>query len=362
MHIIILSIIVILSFFAFMLTGAGSKISDFLAFFTEGKDIGFSNSDLLLLWRTAKYVGLEEKKQLFWSVSALDECIKFIARQVDNPVSNSSAEEMQKILNGLYSYRTKIELEQVQKKRSLESTYEICPGQICIILVPGKLTVYAKLVKNNKDSLRFALFDASSARAASLNWKNKDVRIYFWKQNDAGYIFSSAVINSESFEDRYELTVKHSEKIVRTQKRKSVRVSCNFEALIFPLQNSQPYDSVYLNSGGVKCTINDISEDGAMFFVKGKGANGVKLKLQFKIKNEPIVMCGKIVRFVYDELMNKSRVHFQCEFLEQKTKNSILSYVYNIASEDNVAFISHEFNENENSEIPKIEDDFDTNN
>lgn len=62
------------------------------------------------------------------------------------------------------------------------------------------------------------------------------------------------------------------------------------------------------------------------------------MKLQFKIRDVSVVMCGKIVRFLYDQPTNRSRVHFQCELLEQKAKNTILSYVYNIALEDNHNF------------------------
>ncbi len=337
---IIIALVLFLLIISLSFTSMGKKLSGFSKFFAQGKDKGFSNSDLSLLWRTAKIVGLEDKPTLFWSVPALDRCIKFIARQVENPLTEETKEKMQVILNNLYAYRTKIELEQVQKKRSLESTREIFLGQICIILVPNETTVYAKLSSNRKEALTLSLFDASFERAKSINWTNKTIRVYFWRQKDAGYIFSSKVISKQDFEDRAELTVMHSNKIVRTQKRKSVRATCKFEALMFPLKSETEFNSKYENSGGVKCTVCDISEDGAMFYVKGKAAKNVRMKLQFMIGKTHIVMCGKIVRFIYDETSRKSRVHFQCDKIGQNAKNKILSYVYNIAVEDNSEFIS----------------------
>lgn len=331
-------LLIVLLFLFLSITGLGKKISDFSKFFAQGKDKGFSSSDLSLLWRTSKIVGVEDKATLFWSVQALDRCIKFIARQVDNPITEESREKMQVILNNLYDYRTKIELEEVQKRRSLESTKEIFVGQICIVLVPNETTIYAKLTANNKNGLVLALFDASLARAKTISWMNKTIRVYFWRQKDAGYIFSSKVISMKELDDRIELSVMHSNKILRTQKRKSVRASCKFPSLMFPLRSDAEFNSKYESSGGVKCTVCDISEDGAMFFVKGKAAKGIKMKLQFKIRDVPVVMCGKIVRFLYDQPTNRSRVHFQCELLEQKAKNTILSYVYNIALEDNYNF------------------------
>lgn len=345
MYILIICVVVFFSLVAIYFTKTRLELFGFLRFFAEGKDKGFTSSDLLLLWRTGSYAKIKDKEKLFWSVSALDDCIKCIARQVDVSFSGETGAKLQSILNQLYAYRTKVELEQVQKRRRLESTHEISPRQICIIIVPNENTVYAKLVANKKDSLIFTLFDASSERAKTVRWQGKPIRVYFWRQGDAGYIFSSTAINSRQTGDCMELSVNHSNKIVRTQKRKSVRASCNFEARLFPLHDTDVYTSKYQTSGGVKCVLNDISEDGAMVFARGKAAKGVRIRLQFKIKDIPIVMCGRIVRFMYDIPSNKSRIHFQCEFLDQKMKNVILSYVYNIASEDSNEFITSVFKE-----------------
>ena len=351
MYILIIFVVVFLLFMAFSFTLPGRKFFDLIRFFTEGKDRGFLFSNLLLLWRTASYVGLEDKSRLFWSVAALDECIRFIARQVENKLDTDVSQKMQLLLNKLYDYRTKIELEEVQKKRRLESTHEIYIGQICIIFVPRETTVYGKLTANTKDRLVFALYDASADRAEKVNWQNKAIKVYFWKQNDAGYVFTSEAVKARKIDDRIEIYVRHSKKMVRTQKRKSVRASCDIEGLMFPLRTGDPYNSDYETQGGVKSNVKDISEDGAMFFVRGKAAKGIRMKLQFTLKNTEIVMCGKIVRFIYDQPSNKSRVHFQCEFLDQKMKNVILSYIYNIAVDDNTEFIKNILDEENNASL-----------
>ena len=351
MYILIIFVVVFLLFMAFSFTLPGRKFFDLIRFFTDGKDRGFLFSNLLLLWRTASYVGLEDKSRLFWSVAALDECIRFIARQVENKLDTDVSQKMQLLLNKLYDYRTKIELEEVQKKRRLESTHEIYIGQICIIFVPRETTVYGKLTANTKDRLVFALYDASADRAEKVNWQNKAIKVYFWKQNDAGYVFTSEAVKAKKIDDRIEIYVRHSKKMVRTQKRKSVRASCDIEGLMFPLRTGDPYNSDYETQGGVKSNVKDISEDGAMFFVRGKAAKGIRMKLQFTLKNTEIVMCGKIVRFIYDQPSNKSRVHFQCEFLDQKMKNVILSYIYNIAVDDNTEFIKNILDEENNASL-----------
>lgn len=349
MYIIFLGVFIILLIVAISFTRVGAFLFEPIQFFIEGKDKGFLFSDLVLLWCTGKYSGLKNKTKLFWSTAALDNSIKFILRQVEYAIDEENAQKTQLLLNRLYAYRTKVALEEAQKIRRLESTKEIKIGQICIIIVPNENTVYGKVVANSKDLLAFALFDASSKRAKKIVWQGKPVRVYFWRQNDAGYIFQSTVINAKNEENRTDLFMHHSKKIVRTQKRKSVRAKCSFQALMFPLKQTEAYTSVYETSGGVRCSLGNISEDGAMFYVRGKACNGVRMKLQFKIHETEIVMCGKIVRFNYEPVTNKSRVHFICEFLDQKMKNIVLSFVYNIATKPSKKFVSNMLNEDESN-------------
>ncbi len=349
--ILVIFLVIILSFIGFSFTKTGKTVLDFFSFFTKGKDKGFSTANLFLLWRTANFVGLEDKPKLFWSIPALDDCIAFIARQVENPISEDIRVKMQAILNKLYDYRTKVELKKSEKKRAIETTREIFQNQICIVLVPNETTIYAKIISNTKTAINLALYEASFNRAKTVNWANKFVRVYFWRKNDAGYIFPSTVIGHKIYNDHLELSLKHSTKLTRTQKRKSIRAACNFEALMFPLKASISYNSEYEKAGGVKCIINDISENGAMIFVKGKAAKNLRMKLQFKIRNIPVVMCGRIVRYIYEHPLNKSRVHFQCQLLDQKSRNTILSYVYDISSEDNSEFISTLFEDNDEKEF-----------
>ena len=41
-------------------------------------------------------------------------------------------------------------------------------------------------------------------------------------------------------------------------------------------------------------------------------------------------MCGSIVRFIYDEASNTSKVHFNAKRVDEASHNTILSFVYNI--------------------------------
>lgn len=345
---------ILIMFFYF--TPYGKQISDYVRFFIEGKDLGFSFSDLALLWRVGAYTGLENKTRLFWYVPALDECIKFISKQVENLSETKAGNKLQNLLTKLYDYRTKVELKEIQKRGAMDSTRQIKRGQICTISVSGEPAVYGKLKANTYDFLIFALFEDSAKRAEKISWNEKLVKIDFWRQDGAGYIFSAKSIDAKRLNDHIELRIKHSADITQTQKRKSVRVECEFDAYVCPLKTDEEYNSKPI-IGGIPCTVKDISEDGAMFTVKGKALKNTKMKLQFKINNAFIIMCGKIVRFSYDAAHDISKVNLECEFLEQKMKNTILSFVYKIPVETSNEFISTILPEEENNENVTTQED-----
>ncbi|MGP1438586.1 MAG: PilZ domain-containing protein, partial [Treponema sp.] len=124
------------------------------------------------------------------------------------------------------------------------------------------------------------------------------------------------------------------------------------------------FDDIYEKAGGIKCVIKNISEDGAMIYVKGKAEKGVNIKLQCKINEKPVVMCGYIVRFIYDEEVNTSKIHFNCTRVTEQNRNNILSFVYNIAGNKNTdinALIfenedsSNDFNDIDTSKLDTIE-------
>lgn len=345
---------ILIMFFYF--TPYGKQISDYVRFFIEGKDLGFSFSDLALLWRVGAYTGLENKTRLFWYVPALDECIKFISKQVENLSETKAGNKLQNLLTKLYDYRTKVELKEIQKRGAMDSTRQIKRGQICTISVSGEPAVYGKLKANTYDFLIFALFEDSAKRAEKISWNEKLVKIDFWRQDGAGYIFSAKSIDAKRLNDHIELRIKHSADITQTQKRKSVRVECEFDAYVCPLKTDEEYNSKSI-IGGIPCTVKDISEDGAMFTVKGKALKNTKMKLQFKINNAFIIMCGKIVRFSYDAAHDISKVNLECEFLEQKMKNIILSFVYKIPIETSSEFISTILSEEKNNENVNTQED-----
>jgi hypothetical protein len=68
-----------------------------------------------LLWKIGTLSELEDRTSLFWSLPALDRCTSEILRKAKQ-IGIENDEETQTLLSKLYSYRTKIGLEQAKKK------------------------------------------------------------------------------------------------------------------------------------------------------------------------------------------------------------------------------------------------------
>ena len=222
-------------------------------------------------------------------------------------------------------------------------------------------SIYVRVEEVKDEYIRLMSFDSSSQKASKHKWQKDYAQLYFWRRCDAGYFFVTTVLAGKKVKSGYELHISHAKDIKRAQKRKSVRATCNFNALLFPLHQMLEYNEIYEKKGGVSCHVKNISEDGAMLYVKGKAKKSVNIKLQLKINNKNVVMCGYIVRFIYDDKSNTSKVHFNATKVSEAHRNIILSFVYNIIEEQEPNIMTTLLQEDtQNEEEDKFESPIDT--
>ena len=130
------------------------------------------------------------------------------------------------------------------------------------------------------------------------------------------------------------LYLRHTEKLLRTQKRQSVRTQCKIYASLFIIKDRVIDYNEVETKPGYRCLIEDISESGAMVRIGGKGVPNIQMKLQFNIEGKLIIMFGIVRTVEYNKTINQSRLHFECVHIEPSMKNEILSFVYNILPEN----------------------------
>lgn len=332
-HLIFL--IFILTIISFFSTAFGSAIIDYLNFFVEGQKYNFSVAELHLLWKVAKASKIRNKTRLFWSIQALQETIAVLSNRINLTQDAEEKEKLTDLLSKLYGFRTKVELETLQKKRGVQSTDRINIGQVCVLVFPNFGQFYATLIENNIAGLKFR---SIGELPKAFNFKfTGSMNVYFWRQGDAGYLFTTDIKDISQSNAGTVFFTSHSKNIIRTQKRKSVRAKANFPALLFPQHPETPANVMPEVINGVKCVIKDISEDGALVLVKGKCVKGMRAKLQFEIAGKEIVMFVKAIRFTYSTSQKMSKIHFHCEKVREDSKNDILSYVYEIGERSTAA-------------------------
>ncbi len=80
--------------------------------------------------------------------------------------------------------------------------------------------------------------------------------------------------------------------------------------------------------------MEDISSDGAMIRIGGKGVNNIQIKLQFELDNMLILMYCLVRSVEFNQANNQSRLHVECIHIEPSMRNEILSFVYKVLPED----------------------------
>lgn len=331
---IFLIITPILALVALLMTEKGATIKEFMRFLVSGLDSGFSIGQIVFLWKIGTLSELEDRTSLFWSLPALDRCTSEILRKAKQ-IGIENDEETQALLSKLYSYRTKIGLEQAKKKHGLDSTREITEGQRVRILLRGVGVFSSKVVKNTSQSLTLDYpVGGPGLSATSIDWMNKPLSVYFWRHDDAGYVFDTVVVSDPMASGRALINVSHSSALLRSQKRRSIRVKCSIYAQMYLVKQGEPLLGVLEPEPGMKCLLEDISEDGAMVIIGGKAAKGMRIKLQFTLNEVLIIMVGTVRAVEYNGDANQSRIHFESEELNPRMKNAILAFVYNVLPEE----------------------------
>ena len=324
---IIISLVVLIAIFRVVYL-----FKDNIKFFSTGLDSGFKLTEIYLLWKLAKIADLEDPLTLYWSLPALE---KGIAATISNAKNNGleHSKKTQDFLAKLYAYRTKLELNPKNKK-GLTSTKFIDVGQKIRVILKGRGVFSAEVLNNSKDLIISLPLQNNQITIAGVDWVGMMMSVYLWRKDDAAYVFDTYVRENSMFNGKSILCLSHTDNLLRTQKRRSVRCECHIYAQMYIIKSETADLKSMETQPGLKCLLEDISEDGALIRIGGKGVSNLHIKLQFTIGESFIVMSGFVRGVEYDEEKNQSKLHFECTYIDTPMKNAILSYVYNVIPDE----------------------------
>jgi c-di-GMP-binding flagellar brake protein YcgR len=300
-------------------------------FYAKGKESGFSLHEIHLLRKIALETKLENPTSLFWSIKQLDRSIKEIIVKL-RAKDLIDDEDSNHLLGKLFELRKKVEFDLPKYRLGLKSSREIQPRQRVKITLPGLGPFLAMVIENRQKY--FALsYPQGPKTPEGFTWKGQQIGIHFWRAEDAGYFLKTRV-QDDFLNQKYPIIhVAHSDEVARTQKRQSVRVKLNLPGYVYPLKSIQDANEIEENTPGLRCRLKDVSEDGAALMVGGKTKAGLPIKLQFDLASNRIVMCGVVKGVNFDNAKNVSLLHLQAVTPSARTRNHILTYVYNLFAE-----------------------------
>ena len=306
--------------------------SEMMNFFAAGLDNKFTLSEITMLWRLAKSTGLDEPLSLYISDKAVSKCVATIIEKAKKNHTENDP-KTQAFLSKLYKFRTKVELS-ADNKRGLKTTRQLASNQKLRIILKGS-GIFSSMLVNNASEMAI-MVPVQNGRIAipADDWIGKEINIYLWRKGDAAYAFDTTVLRTGGMLGKQVLFLRQSENITRMQKRHSIRTECNINAQFYLIKEAVTDYMKIETAPGYKCLIEDISSDGALIRVGGKGVPNIQVKLQFEIDSNPIVMYGVVRSVEFNQSHNQSRLHFECTHIESSMRNVILTFVYKVIPEE----------------------------
>jgi c-di-GMP-binding flagellar brake protein YcgR len=322
------------------------KRKSWIQFFAKGKDAGFTFKEIELLRRLAVKCGLDDPASLFWSQNQLDMCIRNMVRSTR--LAGGGDQGTQDFLSKLYDYRKKIEMDKPKIKKGITDTRQIEEGQGLRVLAGGQGVYASRVVKNTNQYLTIARPN-SAKLPISFSWNGLKLSVYFWRDEDAGYVFDTDVQDEVFSKGTAALKINHGDSLFRTQKRKSIRIKTHKSAFLYILNSDEPSDTIELTPG-LKSIVEDLSDTGCAVTVGGKAAVGLRVKVQFILNNAPIGISGTVRSTDYNEEQNRSLLHIEADPMTIETRNHILGEVFGmLPEEDDLPFkiLDEEASENQ---------------
>jgi c-di-GMP-binding flagellar brake protein YcgR len=326
MLIIIAGILLILLIFV-LLKVFGSDNFPWIHFYTRGRESGFNFQEINLLRRAAVENQIQNPVSLFWSVRQLDRCLRSMIIRLRSNNNDKISSEM---ISKLFDFRKKVEFNQPKYKIGITTSRKISVRQIIKISLPGVGSYTSTVVENLKKYFAIS-YPLGPKLPVGFSWNSQRINAYFWRGDDAGYVFETKILNDYTDTSKVPiLHVAHSDSLVRSQKRNSVRADVNKNAYLYSLKSIDDRNENIEQTAGIRCRLLDISEDGAAILIGGRAKAGLPVKLQIKLSSQTIVMTGIIRGVNFNQNKNQSVLHMKSVPLSFNMKNNVLSYVYNL--------------------------------
>jgi hypothetical protein len=311
--------------------GGGAGKFSWVDFYVRGKESGFKLGEINLLRKVAVENQLKDPGALYWSERQLDRCIRDSITLLRDKGALDSPKSVNFLIK-LFDFRKQVEFNLPKYRVGLRSSRDISPGQKIRISWKSSGS-YDSLVKENMSRhISISLPEGPPLPAGRL-WQGQKIGVSFWRAEDAGYFFESEIIAEVQGKAESVLHLSHSDTIVRTQKRGSIRLMLTESVRVYPLVDIAAANEAIETQSGYQGKMIDLSEDGFAVTIGGKVRAGLPVKIQLFMNDTYVVMCGAVKHVTYNQKNNQSIVHAQAVKPSNKMRIAVLSQVYGIFNE-----------------------------
>ncbi|MFH2116190.1 MAG: flagellar brake protein [Spirochaetota bacterium] len=329
MLIALLLIVVILLLVAVTLLMRGKQRFSPMEFYARGKELGFTVNESNLIRRISALAGIADPTNVYWSIRDLDACIAAFSRKFKNEGIDRDRESL-KFMDKLYEFRKKLEFEQPKYRVGMGTTRAIKVNQRIRVLIEG-IGVFSSTVIDTNERYLVISYPVGGRLPPNFQWKGMRVSVYLWRQDDAGYVFDTYVLEDLRIRNIPVLQLGHSESLLRTQKRKSLRLKAATGAYLYLLKRLEGAYEKPERVPGLKCIVQDLSEDGAAVIIGGRAKVGLLVKLQLFMGDDQIVLSGTVRSAEYYIEKNQATLHIEAVRPSPRMRNIIRSHVYNVS-------------------------------
>jgi len=304
---------------------------NWVQFISMGKEAGFSFKEVEMLRQITVQCSIEDSCSIYTSMDKLDQCIRAIVRNI-RMSGESEDQGIQDFLSRLYDYRKKIESDDHSSSSGISNSRQMTDGQVLKILVSGGGVYKSQIIKNSSQFMTISR-PVNTKAAAPTSWQGTKISVYFWRENDAGYVFDTEVKEEVIALGVSALKIAHSDSLFRTQKRRSTRMKMNKQAFLYLLKDDKPSYKLELDPG-LRCILEDLSDTGCAVVVAGKTESGLRVKIQFALDNVPICLSGVIRSTGFKADTNRSVLRIEADPMPMDIRNLILGQMFGASQDD----------------------------
>jgi hypothetical protein len=301
--------------------------SSWHGFYQLARTRGLTKEESDLLRRLVQAQGLQRPSLIFTSMTILDSAIQRAVRRLG--MQELRGESKDDIINAYYRLRNKIA--RGKAGRSVSNTRAI-PIDSKIRMNLQKYGFFTVTVNRNEpEYLGVTIPPLPPDR--SIPWNRQKVKCWYWRENDAGYVFETKVNNVIVTSGLQTICLRHTDQVSRVQKRTYPRKNVRFPVVYSRVR--------VVDEGGKKRafvdkkethwgTIIDISVGGLSVETTVPLDRNSYIRTEFELREElKVVGFGKVKRIERNPVRRTWNMHIQFTKIDKKYRNEIFAVLYN---------------------------------